>query len=112
MSDVSPRGGTERVAARAVIPYIPAMLAKLFGPRASKPPPVLPRVPEGTRLYAIGDIHGRLDLLTELERRIAEDAASAGAARKVIVYLGDYLARGSQSREVVERLIDRPLPGF
>jgi serine/threonine protein phosphatase 1 len=112
VSGLSPRGGAERVAERAVFPYIPAMFAKLFGPRASKVPPVLPRVPEGTRVYAIGDIHGRLDLLTELERRIVDDAASAAATRNAIVYLGDYVDRGSQSREVVERLIERPLPGF
>jgi serine/threonine protein phosphatase 1 len=88
------------------------MLTRLFSSRAPKAEAVLPRVPEGTRVYAIGDIHGRLDLLEEIERRIADDAAASGAARNVVVYLGDYVDRGSQSREVIDRLIDRPLPGF
>jgi serine/threonine protein phosphatase 1 len=88
------------------------MLARLFGLRTPKAAPVLPRVPDGTRVYAIGDIHGRLDLLVEIERRIADDAAAAETARNIVVYLGDYVDRGSQSREVIERLIERPLAGF
>jgi calcineurin-like phosphoesterase family protein len=88
------------------------MLGRFFGSRAPKAEAVLPRVPDGRRVYAIGDIHGRLDLLVEIERRIADDAAASPAARPLVVYLGDYVDRGSQSREVVERLIERPLPGF
>jgi serine/threonine protein phosphatase 1 len=88
------------------------MFAKLFTARAPKAKAVLPRVPDGTRAYAIGDIHGRLDLLVEIERRIADDAAASPAARHALVYLGDYVDRGNQSREVVDRLIDLPLPGF
>jgi serine/threonine protein phosphatase 1 len=88
------------------------MFAKLFTARAPKAKAVLPRVPDGTRAYAIGDIHGRLDLLVEIERRIADDAAASPAARHAVVYLGDYVDRGNQSREVVDRLIDLPLPGF
>jgi serine/threonine protein phosphatase 1 len=70
-----------------------------------------PRVPPGSRVYAIGDIHGRADLLIDLHGAILADAESA-PERRVIVYLGDYVDRGLQSRMVVDMLIGDPLPGF
>ncbi|MHA1112880.1 MAG: metallophosphoesterase [Alphaproteobacteria bacterium] len=70
------------------------------------------RPPAGTRVYAVGDIHGRADLLDELHRMIAEDAAGVAAARRVVVYLGDYIDRGFESRRVLDILIDAPLDGF
>jgi serine/threonine protein phosphatase 1 len=71
------------------------------------------RVPDGFRVYAIGDIHGRADLLREMHRLVAMDAHATGAGlRKIAVYLGDYVDRGLQSREVVDILLDEPLPGF
>lgn len=70
-----------------------------------------PFLPEGRRLYCIGDIHGRLDLLEELHEMIREDAAPF-AGSKGIVYLGDYIDRGSQSRQVLDLLIEQPLEGF
>lgn len=64
----------------------------------------------GTRVYAIGDIHGRLDLLIRLEAMIADDLARSRPARTVAVYLGDYVDRGPDSRRVLDHLMDRPLP--
>ncbi len=68
--------------------------------------------PAGSRIYAIGDVHGRLDLLTRLHALIAADAAEASARRRVIVYLGDYVDRGPDSRGVIDLLMQEPLPGF
>lgn len=69
------------------------------------------RLPEGTRLYAIGDIHGRADLLSELLDLIRKDAARAPERRTVLVTLGDYVDRGEWSRHVVDMLLEDPLPG-
>jgi serine/threonine protein phosphatase 1 len=68
--------------------------------------------PPGTRIYAIGDIHGRLDLLTRLHALIVADAQAATADRRVLVYVGDYVDRGPESSGVIELLLERPLPGF
>jgi serine/threonine protein phosphatase 1 len=66
----------------------------------------------GTRVYAVGDIHGRLDLLDALHRRILGDSEQGAPQRQVIVYLGDYVDRGPESREVIDRLLGQPLAGF
>lgn len=71
-----------------------------------------PRLPDGLRLYAIGDIHGRADLLAKLHRLIGADAEAGPKGRRAIVYVGDYVDRGPQSFEVVETLIAGPPPGF
>jgi len=71
-----------------------------------------PAVPPDTCLYAVGDIHGRTDLLRALHRLIAEDAARRNAGRKVIVYLGDLVDRGRDSRGVIDMLLASPMPGF
>jgi len=73
--------------------------------------PVEPLAPAGQRIYCIGDIHGRLDLLSQLHARIAEDACTY-PGRKMLIYLGDYIDRGEQSREVVDLLLANPLRGF
>lgn len=70
------------------------------------------QIPYGATLYAVGDIHGRADLLDGLQRMIARDAEQAPGRRKVVVYLGDYVDRGPDSFAVVEGLIERPLAGF
>ena len=71
-----------------------------------------PRLSDGMRLYAIGDIHGRADLLAELHGLIRADAKLGPPRRRVVVYVGDYVDRGPGSFEVVETLLGKPLPGF
>jgi calcineurin-like phosphoesterase family protein len=70
------------------------------------------RVPDDTVVYAVGDIHGRWDLLQELHARIAADARRRAAPRKLLVYLGDYVSRGPDSRRVVEMVMGRAPPGL
>ena len=66
-----------------------------------------PRVPEGVRIYAIGDIHGRADLLDEMLERIDADLATNPVRLSIEVFLGDYIDRGPASREVLDRLVAR-----
>lgn len=83
-------------------------LASAFGGKGGKGP----SAPEGTRLYAIGDVHGRADLLEDMITRICSDADDAPDLRKIVIFLGDYVDRGLQSREVLDRL-SQPWPaGF
>jgi serine/threonine protein phosphatase 1 len=56
------------------------------------------------RYYAIGDIHGRADLLAELHGIIAKDLMSFSGA-STIIYLGDYVDRGSDTKGVLDQLI-------
>ena len=51
---------------------------------------------EGQRIYAIGDIHGRLDLLTDMLGRIRADLAARPHPRPLVVFLGDYVDRGPE----------------
>lgn len=71
--------------------------------RRSAPRPSAPRIPDGTRVYAIGDVHGRFDLLRPLLDKITQDIAGADGCR--IVFLGDYIDRGADSRAVLDTLV-------
>jgi serine/threonine protein phosphatase 1 len=62
------------------------------------------RVPEGQRVYAVGDIHGCLDLLVRLTEMIREDDAARPSANTTIVFLGDLVDRGPDSRGVIDFL--------
>jgi serine/threonine protein phosphatase 1 len=66
-----------------------------------------PRVPAGKRIYAIGDVHGRADLLSTLLRRIDVDLEQKSIAEPVQIFLGDYIDRGPSSRQVIDLLITR-----
>ncbi len=87
-------------------------LAGLFN-RLRKPADaiVAPKIPDGQRVYCIGDIHGRADLLAQLHKMILSDAAGYRGA-KTILYLGDYIDRGEESRQVIETLLSQPLPDW
>jgi serine/threonine protein phosphatase 1 len=63
-----------------------------------------PRGKEGARAYAVGDIHGRLDLLEQLLARILDDIAARPQRRTFVAFLGDLIDRGPDSAGVVERL--------
>jgi serine/threonine protein phosphatase 1 len=87
------------------------MFAKLLG-KTTTQKRTLPAVARDARIYAVGDIHGRVDLLRAMNQLIHEDAYARQAARNVVVYLGDYVDRGEASRQVIDCLLDEPLPGF
>jgi len=65
---------------------------------------------ENRRLYVIGDIHGRLDLLDRMIAAIERDVAEQGP-NCLIVTVGDYIDRGPKSRQVLDRLLKNPFPG-
>jgi serine/threonine protein phosphatase 1 len=70
------------------------------------------RTPPDTVIYAIGDIHGRLDLLERLQQGILDDATQRQAGRSLLIYLGDLVSRGPDSRGVVERVRNWLPAGF
>jgi serine/threonine protein phosphatase 1 len=59
------------------------------------------RVPEGRRIYAIGDVHGCLDRLVALHWQIAADLAAYPVRDSVLIHLGDYVDRGRDSAGVL-----------
>jgi serine/threonine protein phosphatase 1 len=71
-----------------------------------------PKLPEGELLYAVGDIHGRSDLLAALLREIEADAEASEAEKRTLIFLGDYVDRGPDVRGVVEMLIAGLPQGF
>ena len=73
---------------------------------------VVARIPEGVRLYAVGDIHGCARLLRNMHELILEDAYRAAEERRIVVYLGDYIDRGPDSRDVIDLAITGPGEAF
>jgi serine/threonine protein phosphatase 1 len=76
-------------------------------PSAADSQSITASTPAGTRIYAIGDIHGRADLLSEIIARIDDDIRRRPIARAIEVYLGDYIDRGPQSKTVIDLLAVR-----
>lgn len=65
---------------------------------------ISPAVPDGHRVYAVGDVHGQDHLLADLLKQIEDDLARQPEREVTIVFLGDLIDRGPKSAEVVERL--------
>jgi serine/threonine protein phosphatase 1 len=68
------------------------------------------RVPDGTVIYCIGDIHGRDDLLRHMAERVGADMKTRSFDQAVTVFLGDYIDRGPGSKDVIERLASGEWP--
>ena len=64
-------------------------------------------IPENTRVYAIGDIHGMVTLLNQMHEKIAIDMVTSPVETPVIIYLGDYIDSGEDNYQVLETLIHR-----
>jgi serine/threonine protein phosphatase 1 len=78
----------------------------VFGRRGRKSAREAPPSTGGRLVYAVGDVHGRLDLLEPLLRDIARDALAIRPVQgPLLVFLGDYVDRGPDSRQVVERVL-------
>jgi len=65
------------------------------------------RAPEGKRLYAIGDVHGCFNEMISLIEFIKKDNASRENKECIIVFLGDLIDRGPDSRKVLQYLLDK-----
>lgn len=61
-------------------------------------------IPAGRRVYVIGDVHGRLDLLLNINEQIATELSNSSGCDAVTVLLGDYIDRGPHSAGVLEFL--------
>jgi hypothetical protein len=59
----------------------------------------------GTRIYAIGDIHGRADLLKSTLQKIDDHHTRLPVDRKILLFVGDYVDRGPASKQVIDLLI-------
>jgi len=86
-----------------------ARLRKLFQRQSTELG--LKGLPDKHRIYAVGDIHGRLDLLQGLHEKILQHA-QAYQGTQIVVYLGDYVDRGPHSKQVVDYLLAHALPDF
>jgi serine/threonine protein phosphatase 1 len=78
------------------------MLGRLFKKTVKLRPLDTARVPDGMRVYAIGDVHGRNDLLHQLLKKIEADDLARGDAETLIIFLGDLMDRGPDSASVIE----------
>lgn len=94
----------------AAVDIVKPMIVSVLNRLRKKQP--APRTEPGQRIYAIGDIHGRIDLFAALMDMIVADAASVADRSPVLICLGDYIDRGPASDRIIESLIGPPPDGF
>lgn len=70
----------------------------------------VPLIPQPDRLYVIGDIHGRADLLEWMIDKLHRDLEKHPIDKSLTVTIGDYIDRGMKSRDVLDRLARNPFP--
>ncbi len=110
-----------RASAVPVLSNMRATAARL--PQQLRSRPVRPEIvarsgapaqaPPGRRVYAVGDVHGRADLLTRLLQDIRADLSQGTyEGRPILVFLGDYVDRGFQSKQVINILLGEMLSPF
>jgi serine/threonine protein phosphatase 1 len=78
----------------------------VWNSRSSKSARTAARLPDDIRIYAVGDIHGRADLLKALLLQIDVDQTLYPSKRPIVVFLGDYIDRGPASKEVISLLLE------
>lgn len=78
-----------------------ATLRNLIRRQPEPEPGPVAAIPPGERVYALGDIHGRLDLLTPLIAAIEADDGARGSTETTVVLLGDLVDRGPDSAGVI-----------
>ena len=76
-------------------------------PHLATPGSIAASTPANTRIYAVGDIHGRADLLMETIAHIDDDIRRRPIQYAAEVYLGDYIDRGPDSKAVIDALAVR-----
>ena len=107
------RGNADAAPAVPVGPFLEYSFDRsisMFWKRKSKAGPLGAQghhaIPEGRRVYAIGDIHGRDDLFGRVIDMIRADHEARGPAELTIILLGDLVDRGPESARVVERALE------
>lgn len=93
--------GVQAIGLDSCHPMIRALMSS-FQPKKGHLPG--PAMPEGSRIYAVGDIHGRADLLDRLLEMIGRDCSVRSESKVTLIFLGDYINRGAESAKVITRL--------
>lgn len=87
-----------------------ARLRRTFAGRPDAQVVAAALLPPGRRIYAVGDVHGRHDLLSRMRDLIAADLTRHEHDEALIVFLGDYVDRGPHSRAVLDALTAADFP--